>query len=81
VQAVAPKPVNLLIGFASEFTVKDISELGVRRISVGSALARTAWSAFAKTAAEIAEKGRFDGFTGIPTTTDLNKLFGEDREH
>jgi 2-methylisocitrate lyase-like PEP mutase family enzyme len=81
VQAVAPKPVNLLIGFASEFTVKDISELGVRRISVGSALARTAWSAFAKTAAEIAEKGRFDGFTGIPTTADLNKLFGEDREH
>jgi 2-methylisocitrate lyase-like PEP mutase family enzyme len=81
VQAVAPKPVNLLIGFASELTVKDISELGVRRISVGSALARTAWSAFAKTAAEIAEKGRFDGFAGIPTTADLNKLFGEDREH
>jgi 2-methylisocitrate lyase-like PEP mutase family enzyme len=81
VQAVAPKPVNLLIGFASELTVKDISELGVRRISVGSALARTAWSAFAKTAAEIADKGRFDGFAGIPTTADLNKLFGEDREH
>jgi 2-methylisocitrate lyase-like PEP mutase family enzyme len=81
VQAVAPKPVNLLIGFASELTVKDISELGVRRISVGSALARTAWGAFAKTAAEIAEKGRFDGFAGIPTTADLNKLFGEDREH
>jgi 2-methylisocitrate lyase-like PEP mutase family enzyme len=81
VQAVAPKPVNLLIGFASELTVKDISELGVRRISVGSALARTAWSAFAKTAAEIAEKGRFDGFAGSPTTADLNKLFGEDREH
>jgi len=81
VQAVAPKPVNLLIGYASELTVKDISELGVRRISVGSALARTAWGAFAKTAAEIAEMGRFDGFAGIPTTADLNKLFGEDREH
>jgi 2-methylisocitrate lyase-like PEP mutase family enzyme len=81
VQAVAPKPVNLLIGFASELTLKDISELGVRRISVGSALARTAWGAFAKTAAEIAEKGRFDGFAGIPTTADLNKLFGDDREH
>ncbi len=80
VQAVAPKPVNLLVGFASELTVGDISELGVRRISVGSALARTAWIAFAKTAGEIAEKGRFDGFTGIATSGDLNKLFSEDRE-
>jgi 2-methylisocitrate lyase-like PEP mutase family enzyme len=76
VQAVAPKPVNLLIGFASELTVGDISGLGVRRISVGSALARTAWTAFAKTAGEIAEKGRFDGFNGIATTADLNDFFG-----
>jgi 2-methylisocitrate lyase-like PEP mutase family enzyme len=76
VQAVAPKPVNMLIGFASELTVGDISGLGVRRISVGSALARTAWMAFAKTAGEIAEKGRFDGFAGIATTADLNRFFG-----
>jgi 2-methylisocitrate lyase-like PEP mutase family enzyme len=80
VRAVAPKPVNLLVGFASELTVGEISQLGVRRISVGSALARTAWTAFAKTAAEIAESGRFGGFAGIASTADLNKFFSEDRK-
>jgi len=43
VAAVAPKPVNLLVGSASEFTLKEISALGVRRVSVGGALARSAW--------------------------------------
>jgi 2-methylisocitrate lyase-like PEP mutase family enzyme len=75
-KAVAPKPVNLLVGSASDLTVADITELGVRRISVGSALARTAWGAFAKVADEIAKQGRFGAFAGIPTTADLNRFFG-----
>ena len=43
VAAVAPKPVNLLIGSVSDLTLKDIAELGIRRVSVGGALARSAW--------------------------------------
>ena len=50
VAAVAPKPVNLLIGWASDMTVADIAALGVRRISVGGALARSAWGGFMRTA-------------------------------
>ncbi|MEW5882575.1 MAG: isocitrate lyase/phosphoenolpyruvate mutase family protein, partial [Pseudomonadota bacterium] len=46
VAAVAPKPVNLLVGSASEFTLQDIAALGVRRVSVGGALARAAWAGF-----------------------------------
>ena len=50
VKAVAPKPVNILMGGPSELTVKDIAELGGRRISVGGALARAAWGGFIRTA-------------------------------
>src|SRR6266480_1913028 len=56
VEAAAPKPVNLLVGFASELTVDDIAALGVRRISVGGALARSAWGAFMHAAKTIADK-------------------------
>jgi 2-methylisocitrate lyase-like PEP mutase family enzyme len=66
VAGVAPKPVNLLVGHPSEFTVKQIETLGIRRISVGGALARSAWGAFMRSARLIAEQGRFDGF-GDPT--------------
>jgi 2-methylisocitrate lyase-like PEP mutase family enzyme len=57
VRAVAPKPVNVLAG--SDSTVAGLSAAGVRRISVGGALARTAWSGFLAAAGEIAEKGTF----------------------
>jgi len=66
VAGVAPKPVNLLVGNPSELTVTQIAALGVRRISVGGALARSAWGAFMRSARLIAEQGRFDGF-GAPT--------------
>ena len=62
VKAVAPKPVNLLIGAPMGISVKDAAALGVRRISVGGALARSAWGGFIKMAKQIAEEGRFDGF-------------------
>lgn len=75
VAAVAPKPVNLLIGFATELTMRDIEALGVRRVSVGGALARTAWGGFMRTAQGIASEGRFDGFASAASGLELNNLF------
>jgi len=77
VAAVAPKPVNLLIGSVSDLTFADVAALGVRRISVGGALARAAWGAFIKAAKLIAEEGRFDGFSGAAAGGDLNAFFGK----
>ena len=74
VEAVAPKPVNLLIGWASELTVADIANLGVRRISVGGALAGAAWTGFMNAARLLADPGTFDGFKPSPGR-ELNALF------
>jgi len=76
VAAVAPKPVNLLIGSASEFTVADVAALGVRRISVGGALARAAWGGFLRAARTLAEQGRFDGLADALSGQHLNAAFG-----
>ena len=74
VKAVQPKPVNLLIG-APGLSVQEAGDLGVRRISVGGSLARTAWAGFMKAAREIAEQGTFNEFThGFPGG-ELNKMF------
>jgi 2-methylisocitrate lyase-like PEP mutase family enzyme len=80
VKAVAPKPVNFLAGWAMDFTVSDIAVMGVRRISVGGALARAAMQSFIKTATEIANDGKFDGFGGLVSNAELNKFFSEDRK-
>jgi len=77
VQAVAPKPLNLLVGSASALTVADIAALGVRRISVGGALARSAWGGFMRSAQMLAQQGRFDGFADAASGKDLNALFTE----
>jgi len=59
-EAVAPKPVNVLAGGRNPaFTVANLAGLGVRRISLGSALARAAYGAFVGAAREIAEQGTF----------------------
>ncbi|HEX3098992.1 MAG TPA: isocitrate lyase/phosphoenolpyruvate mutase family protein [Usitatibacter sp.] len=76
VKAAAPKPVNLLVGSATQLTMREIEALGVRRVSVGGALARAAWGGFMKVAREIAEEGRFDGFAAAASGAELNKLFG-----
>lgn len=76
VKAAAPKPVNLLVGSATELTLKQIEALGVRRVSVGGALARVAWGGFMRAARRIAEDGRFDGFAGAASGAELNALFG-----
>jgi len=75
VKAVAPKPVNLLIG-ASGLSVAEAADLGVRRISVGGSLARTAWAGFMRAAREIAEQGTFTELAKGYPGGDLNKMFG-----
>jgi 2-methylisocitrate lyase-like PEP mutase family enzyme len=65
VASVAPKPVNLLIN-APFVTVADAARLGVRRISVGGTLARTAWGGFLRAAQEIADAGTFSAFEDLP---------------
>jgi 2-methylisocitrate lyase-like PEP mutase family enzyme len=76
VAAVAPKPVNLLIGWSSPLSVQDVAALGVRRISVGGALARSAWGGFTQAAHAIAEQGRFDtAFTDAASGNTLNAFF------
>ena len=80
VRAVAPKPVNFLNSGAFGFTVSDLATMGVRRISVGGSLARVAMHAFIRTATEIARDGKFDGFAGLITNAELNKIFAEDRQ-
>ena len=77
VAAVAPRPVNLLVGFATDLTLKDIAALGVRRISVGGAMARSAWGGFMRVAQGIANGGRFDGFADAANGGELNAFFGE----
>lgn len=74
VESVAPKPVNLLVGYASALTVTEIAALGVRRISVGGALACAAWGGFIRAAKTLAEQGRFDGFKDIPSHDTLESL-------
>jgi 2-methylisocitrate lyase-like PEP mutase family enzyme len=74
VKAVAPKPVNLLVGSITDLTMQDIAALGVRRVSVGGALARAAWGGFMRAAESLAE-GRFDGFEGAAPGKVLNAQF------
>jgi 2-methylisocitrate lyase-like PEP mutase family enzyme len=74
VKAVHPKPVNLLIG-ASGLSVAQAADLGVRRISVGGSLARTAWSGFMQAAREIAEQGTFTELSKGYSGGELNKMF------
>ena len=74
VDAVAPKPVNLLTGFA-DLTLTQIGNLGVRRVSVGGALARAAWGGFMRAAKLIIEDGSFHGFTDAASGGELNKFF------
>jgi 2-methylisocitrate lyase-like PEP mutase family enzyme len=75
VAAVAPKPFNLLVGSATKLTLNEISALGVRRVSVGGALARSAWGGFMRAARSIAEHGTFDEFASAASGRELNALF------
>ncbi len=76
VRAVAPRPVNVLASVGG-FTVQQLADLGVRRISVGGALARAAWAGFFEAATEIAERGTFTAFARATPSTDLNQRFAK----
>ena len=80
VKAVGGKAINFLNMGPLGFTVSDLAGMGVRRISVGGSLARVAMHAFIKTATQIAQEGKFDGFAGLISNADLNKFFSEDRK-
>jgi methylisocitrate lyase len=74
VKAVAPRPVNVLVG--SDFaTVAELAGLGVRRISVGGALARAAWTGFLQAAKEISERGTFTNLAGAVPFAEINGSF------
>ncbi len=77
VDALAPKPVNLLYVWP-DMTVAEIAALGVRRISVGGALARAAWGGLQRAAQLLSTEGRFDGFAGAMPGADLNGFFKAD---
>ena len=78
VEAVQPKPVNVLMSAHTGLTVADLASLGVRRVSVGSTLARAAWTGFMRAAKLIASEGSFAGFEGLVSHAELNGFFRED---
>lgn len=78
VDAVAPKPLNLLIGFATDLTLADVAELGVRRVSVGGAMARTAWAGFMRAAKDLSEQGTFTSFADAASGAELDRFFRDD---
>ena len=75
VAGVAPKPVNLLMAWPGDLTMPEIAALGVRRVSVGGALARSAWGGFMRAAKLIAEEGKFDGFADAASGQELDAFF------
>lgn len=79
VAAVAPKPVNILIGGAIGLTMKDAAQLGARRVSVGGAFARAAWGGFMRAAKQLAKDGRFDELAHAAPHAELQEFFGPRR--
>lgn len=78
VKAMAPKPVNVLIGGPVGLSVGNLADLGVRRVSVGGALARAAWGGFMGAAREIAETGTFEALGDAVGFADLDGFFVDD---
>ncbi|HEV2554955.1 MAG TPA: isocitrate lyase/phosphoenolpyruvate mutase family protein [Bosea sp. (in: a-proteobacteria)] len=78
VSAAGGRPVNALVYGDFGLSVPDIAKAGVRRISIGGALARAAWAAFIEATRLIAEEGSFRGFAGNGASAPLNPFFTED---
>lgn len=77
-EAAGPKPVNVLIGWPSDLTVQELAEMGVRRISVGSALARAAWGGLMRAAKGLIE-GNFIGLESAASFVEIDALLGNQR--
>jgi 2-methylisocitrate lyase-like PEP mutase family enzyme len=75
VEAVAPKPVNVLIGGPGGLTMRDAAELGARRVSVGGAFARAAWGGFIRSARELIKQGTFQELKHAASYDELQTLF------
>ena len=75
VAAVAPKPVNLLVGWPGGLNMQEIAALGVRRVSIGGALAGSAWGGLIRAAKLIAEQGSFDGFANAASHGEVDGFF------
>ena len=78
VEAIHPKPFNLLVGSYSGLRVNDYAELGVRRISVGAALALAAWGGFIRSVQGLQSDGSFAGFAEIAPYPEINDFLSED---
>jgi 2-methylisocitrate lyase-like PEP mutase family enzyme len=80
VEAVAPKPLNLLVVRDIGLSVEDVAALGVRRISVGGALALAAWTGFMRAAQTLKSEGSFAGLASLVPYAEINGLFATDLE-
>ena len=78
VEAVRPMPINLLVVRDSGLSVADIAALGVRRISVGPALALAAWTGFKRAAKVLKSEGTFAGLASLMPYPDINEFFTTD---
>jgi 2-methylisocitrate lyase-like PEP mutase family enzyme len=78
VKAVHPRPVNVLLSSSKGLKIPELAEIGVRRISVGSALARAAWTGFIHAAREMAEENSMAGLDDATPFTELNGFFRKD---
>lgn len=78
VSALAPKPLNVLLSAPGGLTMGDAAALGVRRVSVGGALARAAWGGFMRAAQELAEFGTFGGLANAAPHAELDEFFRND---
>lgn len=78
VAAVHPKPVNVLLTSSAGLKIPELAEIGVRRISVGSALARAAWTGFIQAAREVAQENSMTGLDNAVPFAELNGFFRKD---
>lgn len=78
VKAVHPKPINILLTSSAGLKIPELADLGVRRISVGSAMARAAWTGFIRAAREIAQENSMAGLDNIVPYAELNEFFRKD---
>lgn len=75
VKAVSPKPVNIVIGLGvTGFSLNELADMGVKRVSLGSSLARAAYSGFLRAAEEIRGKGTFNFTQGTTSYGEINQL-------
>jgi 2-methylisocitrate lyase-like PEP mutase family enzyme len=78
VAAVSPKPINVLVGGSTGLNIAALADLGVRRVSVGSAFARAAWGGFMRAATELKSQGTFTGLADAVPFSVLNAFFRQD---